>query len=226
MPIDASIILDSGSFLKKNSNLWYDSWRVGYFQCDMSCPDVRIYADGEEVDAFKLGNGKGVIDVVHLSANGKGNVGIKKSNKIVEHLLKREVLYEVETEVALDETEFDFILHFHAGDFRCSMVKKRRFKEVDGDGKPTSDPIKDKVLGPIAHDVIAYFRLEDGDQLRFEKAGAEIWSSRSVNARSRLEIEILADDSTACKYYQKPFGSRACYWMPNQGQPPPTSDPP
>lgn len=226
MPIDASIILDSGSFLKQTSNFWYPSWRLGYFQCEASCPDVRVYADGEEVETLKLGNGNSIIDVVHLDSNGKNHLGVKKSNMIGEQLLKREILYEVQAEMVLAETEFDCILHFHAGEFRCSMVKRRRFKEVDAAGKPTLDPIKDKVLGPIAHDVVAHYRLEEGDQLKFVKAGVDIWSSGSVAAKSRLEIEILADDSTACKYYQNPFGQRDCYWVPNQGQPPPTSDPP
>jgi hypothetical protein len=224
MPINATIILDSGSFLENTSKLWYDSWRVGYFQCESSCPDVRIYADGEEVETLKLANGNSVIDVVHLNANGKGSVGIKKSDTVDLHLLKRKSLYEQPAVMAIDESKFDCILHFHAGDFRCSMVKKRRFKEVDVGGTLTSNP--PKVLGPIAHDVVACYLLEDGDNLKFIKAGEDIWSSKSLNVKSRLEIEILADDTTGDKYYKTVFGTRDCYWMPNQGQPPPTSDPP
>src|SRR5215471_16823550 len=81
MPINASIILDSGSFMSPGQGIWYPSCRVGYFQCEASCPDVRIYADGEEVNVghdLKFGDGKKTVDVIHVNANGQGIVGVTK----------------------------------------------------------------------------------------------------------------------------------------------------
>jgi hypothetical protein len=227
MPVLASIILDSGSFISPVPGVLYKSCRVGYFQCDVSCPDVRIYADGEEVRIdphFKFGDGNRTVNVTHLNGRGEAIVGVKRSASIDRHLLARSALYPGET-IALREDRFDCILQFHSGHFRCSMVKKRRFKEINQDGVVTTrDAIEH---GPIAHDVVASYELNDGDELQFATADQVLWSSKSLkDLRARLDIEILADDGTALKYYRDSLQLRSTYWVPNQGQPPPNMDPP
>src|SRR5215831_4424271 len=96
MPILASVILDSGSFIPPEPGVLYKSCRVGYFQCDVSCPDVRVYADGEEVHLdpfFKLGDGNRTVDITHLNASGEAIVGVGRSPSIDEYLLARSTLY-------------------------------------------------------------------------------------------------------------------------------------
>jgi len=200
---------------------------VGYFQCEASCPDVRIYADGEEVNVghdLKFGDGKKTVDVIHVNANGQGIVGVTKSPTIDKFLLRRSSLYQQDS-IPIDENTFDCILQFRSGHFRSSMVKKRRFKEVDPKGTvTTTQPVE---VGPIAHDVVATYELADGDELQFATNGQVFWTSKSLkNLTGRLDIEILADDGTALRYYLESLGPRNTYWIPNQGQPPPSMDPP
>jgi hypothetical protein len=227
MPIHATIVLDSGSFIPPRQGLLYKSCRVGYFQCHNSCPDMRIYADGEEVannPVFKFGGGNRTIDVVQLNASGRGIVGVTRSPTIDQFLLVRSSLYG-KVAPPINETSFDCILQFHTGHFRCSMVKNRYFKEINADGTITTAQRVD--CGPIAHDVVACYELADQDELRLASNGEVLWTSRSLkDLKGRLDIEILADDTTALKYYRDSLGSRSCYWIPNQGQPPPTMEPP
>src|SRR5262249_28196371 len=164
MPLSVSIILDSGSFIAPNGGLPYPTCRVGYFQCDSSCPDVRVYADSEEVAVnshLKLGDRNGTIDVVHVKADGTAHQGVSKSSTIDKYLLRRMDLYGQPVQV--DEGKFDCIIQFHFGRFRCSMVKRRYFKEVNPDG--TLGTMPRKYLEPIAHDVVADYTLADGDEL-------------------------------------------------------------
>src|SRR5215470_8977377 len=96
MPLSVSIILDSGSFIAPNGGIPYATCRVGYFQCDPSCPDVRVYADCEEVAVaprLKLGDGNGTIDVLHVKADGTTGQGVSKSSSIDQYLLRRIDLY-------------------------------------------------------------------------------------------------------------------------------------
>jgi hypothetical protein len=227
MPIHATIILDSGSFIPSNPGFKYRTCRMGYFQCDPSGPDVRIYADGEEVPitpVLKFASGNRTVDVTQLDANGGGVVGVTRSPTIDQYLLVRSALYG-KGPVDLDETSFDCILQFHTGRFRSSMVKKRFFKEVDGNGAVTATQPKE--LGPIAHDVVACYDLADGDELRFTTDGQVLWSSKFLaGLKGRLDIEVLADDTTALRYYRDSLRNKKTYWIPNQGQPPPTMEPP
>ena len=60
------------------------------------------------------------------------------------------------------------------------------------------------------------------------KDGKVFWSSKDVNVKERLEIEIVADNTTAEKFYRVALkAERDSYWLPNQGDPPPMcSQPP
>jgi esterase/lipase superfamily enzyme len=230
MGIGARIILDSGSFISPKEELGYPSCRVGYFQCQPYCPDVRIYVDGEEIEPLKLsregGMGSNVIDIVHVKAKGKGKAlaGVKNSATIDKQLLRRSDLYNGK-DVGVDEEKFDWILQFHDGSFRSSMVKARYFKEVDANGSPLRT--RRRRVGPIAHDVVVSYDLADGDELKLVRDGQTLLSSKSLKGlRSRLDLEILAEDDTALKYYLRSIGKRESYWVPNQGQPPPTIDAP
>jgi hypothetical protein len=54
------------------------------------------------------------------------------------------------------------------------------------------------------------------------------WSSKDSGAKQRLEIEIVADNTTAEKFFLHTLKEkRDSYWLPNAGDPPPMcSQPP
>jgi hypothetical protein len=223
MEIQVRIVLDSGCFVRPNPQLGYPNFRVGYFQSHSSVPDVRIYADGEELDIYphlKLGDGNSVIDVWLRRPNGSPKGGVTSSSTLNKYLLDLRSLYPGEA-VSVDERNFDCILQFHAGHFRCSKEKRRYFKEILRDGTPG---LLRKETGPIAHDVVVTYSLTDGDELSLITNGQTLWSTESLKGVSQnVDIEILAEDDTALKYYMGVLPPRASYWVCNQGNPPPSS---
>src|SRR5215469_8780167 len=95
MPIEVRIILDSG-FFRRTTGEQGDVFRVGYFDAAPSCPDVRVYADGEEVGIspiLKLGTGNRTIDIEHLDQNGTRKTGVATSSNFDQFLLKLDSLY-------------------------------------------------------------------------------------------------------------------------------------
>jgi hypothetical protein len=224
MPTQATIVLDSGVLLPKEG----PHCEIGYFQCEDSCSDITVSIDGEEVgnlpEPFKLGIG--MIEVRHLNADGSAKRGgVKTSKYLHKRLLHLKDLYGVDQPV--ERGNFECVIKFDTGHFCASMVKKRQFKEHkkldDGSYKhdPNDPPHETE---PIAHNLLVYFTLKDSEALELARNNVVFWSSRDYGIKERLDIEIVADNSTAEKFFRHSLsdGGKDGYWLPNQGDPPPT----
>lgn len=223
MPTQATIVLDSGVLFPKEGG----HCEIGYFQCEDSCSDITISIDGEEVDnlpdPFKLGTG--AIEVRHLNADGSIKRGGVKSSKLFhKRILHLKDLYGDDQPV--ERAKFDCVIRFDTGHFSPSMIKKRHFKEhrKQGDGKfrhnPTDAPHETQ---PIAHNLLVYYTLKDGEALELARGDVVFWSTRNYGIKDRLDIEFMADNSTAEKFFQHSLDDgKNGYWLPNQGDPPPS----
>lgn len=234
MPVHVTVTLDSGSFLPMTGITFCE---IGYFECEPAVSDIKIFIDGEEPDdipsPFKLcdaGN-KCTIQVLHKDKNNIPNTGgIRTSKTFHSRLLHLQRLYGNHEPV--ERTNFDCVIRFDSGHFRASMVKKRDFKEhkkqPDGSYKPdpTAPPTS---VDPISHNTVVSFTLADGDAFELARDGTTFWTSKGKTIKERLEIEIAADNSTAEKFFRHALkdGSKNSYFLPNQGDPPPSCpDPP
>jgi len=217
-----SITINGGVFLLPKESLGYEYWDLGYFECDPALPDLRIYVDGDEdptPSPIKLGASGATIDVKVEKSDGRTQTGITRASSLDTYLLRRERLYDGQR-VPLDESILDSVLRFHSGQFRPSIVKKRYFKQHDPKG-PIANPLR-KDMGAISHNVVVHYDLEDGDRVVVSNK-SKTFFERTIDAtvQDRLDLEILADDSTALKYYcDCVHAGRPFYWVPNQGMPP------
>jgi hypothetical protein len=221
-PIDVTITLDSGNFLTSIDRKLIDRCEVGYFESDPETPDIRVFADGEDVEQLsplKLGTGNRKIDVVYTKADGSINEGASLGKSFRKHLLRKSELYEDAPE--WDRSAYDCIIGFTSGYFSSSVVKPKLFRQHPvGGGEPTGET---RMTRPIAHDVTVHFELEKGDVLRLIRDdGVELWSSSEIETGTkRVEIQLTADTTTAQKFYDKGLrhtGTRC--WLPNPDPPP------
>ncbi len=218
MPIQLSVVLDSGAFLTDEAATGYTYSEVGYF-----IPHLNVYGDGEflrDIDAYKMGTGAKVVNVRHLDSTGKEKAdGVSLSNSLVTNVLRMHKLHN--RAIHVDRSKFDCIFHFNSGRFCCSHVKARVFKEVHGVlHTPTG---KTKNVGPIAHDIVVHFELADGESFRMTYDDDVIWSSENhPDVKRRFDIEVIAQHATAEYYYREMLNlGRQNYWLPNQGDAPP-----
>jgi hypothetical protein len=156
-----------------------------------------------------------------MKADGKAPGGISVSKELDKHLLTRERLYG--RAVPVRRSAFDVIIRFHSGHFRSSMVKDRIFKKCEY-GCPGGEQ---KLIDNVAHNVIIQYALKEGDYLKLIRGDQVLWSSQGLEAKDSLDIEIVADDSTTGKFFylSLDLGQGDCYWLPNQGNPPPAGAP-
>jgi hypothetical protein len=224
--IYVTVILDSGCFLpipiRGNGN----HTEIGYFASEASISDIQVRADGNEIQdsmPLKLGK-KSLIEVRHVTAEGNINrQGVKGSNNFHNVLLHMKDLYD--RDMLVDRNNFDAIIRFDSGLFVGSMIKLSGFRKQQklGDGHfaySLSDP--PQVSKPIAHDVNVFFTLTEGESLELTRDGQVFWSSRLLRLSDRLEIEFIADNSTAHKFYRDALKEELdTYWIPNGEDPPP-----
>lgn len=217
--IQVTIVLDSGLFMTDEEANGFTYSEVGYFT-----PHLHVYRDGEkteEIDPAKMGTNSRLINVRKIGADGKEiGGGIKFSKCLLKYLLRLHKVYG--HFVIVDRPQFDCIFHFNSGCFRSSKVKPRAFKECDGQSHQITG--KRQSLAPIAHDIAIEFELAAGEKLTLsDEKGAIIWSSDSPPAKKRIEVEVMADSATAVMFYRDALKLRGQnYWIPNQGDPPPT----
>ena len=189
--------------------------------------DIRVVVDGNEVkNSAKMNLGKKCgIEVRHVKANGS----IKRAGITASATFHSELLHAIDLygeHVPVDRGKFDCIIRFDAGHFCGALLKPRRFKEHlrQPDGKYAYTPeAGDKLINkPIAHNVHIHFKLRNGEALELARDGEVFWSSKDSGAKDRLEVEIIADNTTAEKFYRVALqGKRDSYWLPNNGDPPP-----
>ncbi|MFL6214972.1 MAG: hypothetical protein ACJ74J_13900 [Blastocatellia bacterium] len=225
MPVQATVILDSGCILPGDENSI--STDIGYFQSAASAPDIRVVADGRvypEASLQSLGQNC-VIEVRHVKSDGSINrSGARATDDFHNEILHLRDLYGVD--IPVSSKNYECVLRFDAGLFCAAQVKPRQFKvyRQQSDGQYLYSP-SDALIStnrPIAHNIHVLFRLDDGDLIELARDGAVFWSSSRINVAHRLEIEVIADNSTADKFYRDALtglGDR-CY-LPNQGDPPP-----
>jgi hypothetical protein len=226
MPVQATVILDSGCFLPGDETSL--TTEIGYFQSSRSAQDIRVIADGKETEVDKLKNlgKKCQIEIRHVKANGAiYDQGAKASATFHDELLHLKDLYG--EDMPVDRNKFDCILRFDAGLFRGALVKPRYFKlhrqQAAGKFAYSPDDAPKLVGKPIAHNVHVHFKLKKDEAIELARDGEVFWSSKTSGAKERLDIEIIADNTTAEKFYRQVLkGKRDSYWLPNQGDPPPT----
>ena len=230
MPTLITIVLDSGAFLQ-NIDENPSELDVGYFQSGKEpngneVPDIRVYANGEEVPVHQQKLGQGRINVVRT--NGSDPVpGLKISDSLKQNLLRKKDLYG-ENPPDYKKDGIECILHFDTGHFRCSKVKNRRFVEVLINGYGATGG--EKHIRPIAHDVLVHFQLADDDQLKIERErGPILFSTEDLKPPrpTHIEIELVTNNATAEQFFCEALdltGRKHC-WLPNQGDPTSTGSP-
>jgi hypothetical protein len=225
MPIQATVILDSGCFLPLDNGAAYTE--IGYFGSSNSVSDIRVIADGKEVKSDEPMNlGKQCkIEIRHVLADGTINRdGVEGAEGFHERLLHLKDLYNKDTPV--DRAKFDCIIRFDSGLFCAALVKPRYFKkhkkQADGTFRVSDGEEPKLVSRLIAHNVYVQFVLNRGERLELARGGEVFWSSKGTGAKARLEVEIVADNTTTEKFYRVALkGNKQSYWMPNDGDPPP-----
>src|SRR4030095_2011968 len=146
---------------------------IGYFCCESSVSDIKIFTDGEETDdtpnPFKLCNAgrKSKIEVRHKDINNQTKKdGITPAKSFHSQLLHLNQLYG--SDEAGEPANLNCILRFDSGHFRASMVKNLDFKshKKQPDGSLLRDmTVQAKPVGPIAHNMVVSFILEEGEEL-------------------------------------------------------------
>src|SRR5690349_5228053 len=100
MPVQATVILDSGCFMPGDTT--NKSTDIGYFQSSQSAQDIRVIADGNEMKFDELKNlGENCqIEVRHVKADGAiYNEGATASATFHDELLHFKDLYDVDMAV-------------------------------------------------------------------------------------------------------------------------------
>jgi len=238
MPINVTVTLDSGSFLPMTEKYC----EIGYFVCERSCSDIKIFIDGEEPDGlpdpFKLcdAGARSTIEFRHNDINDGTKEGIDVGKSFHRQLLHFKELYEnnlglerelYEQNLAVERERFDCVLMFRSGHFRASMIKKRDFKThtVLPNGSLLHDKtIEPRTFGPIAHNMIVSFSLAPGESFELARDNKVFWTSKGKTIKERLEIEVAVDNATAVKFYKEALrdSNKTSYLLPNQGDPPPS----
>jgi hypothetical protein len=220
----ARVILDSGCFLTTPERGFAE---IGYFQSSRNFPDIKVRVDGYDVnfsEPMHLGK-KSKIEIRHVRNDGTiEREGTKRSRDFHEKLLHLKDLYG--EDISVDRTKFDCIIQFNSGRFAAAMVKPRLFKKRTNQAVKQSAVLPDDkpklVKKSIPQTVYVHFKLDEGEALEFARDGKVFWSSRGTDAKKRLDIEIVADNATAEKFYCLALkGARDSYWLPNEGDPPP-----
>lgn len=227
MPIQATVVLDSGCFLPMPEDNQGAYTEIGYFQSGRSVSDIQVAADGNPINtAEKMNLGKKCcIEVRHVKANGSiKKDGVKGAATFHDGLLHLKDLYG--EHMPVDRAKFDCIIRFDSGLFCGALLKPRRFKEhrrqANGQYLYTEDAGVKMINKPIAHNIFVHFKLKKGEALELARDGEVFWSSKDSGAKERLEIEIVADNTTAEKFYRNALkDKRDSYWLPNGGDPPP-----
>jgi hypothetical protein len=228
MPIQVKITLDSGTLLEDDEN----DTTFAYVEIGTFKPKLNIYADGElagVVGEEGLLNRQIEMRRVAFAERREAAAVTLASELLERHLMRLPELYgessraDYSDYVPINIDAFDCTFRFTAGHVRSSMVKDRDFVEVDHETlEPTGSR---RTIPQIAHNLVVEFELAGGEAFELRDGGRVLWSSRDRRVERSLEVEVLADNSTAESFYRTalklPEGQN--YWLPNLGDPPPSS---
>ena len=233
MPIEVTVVLDSGTLLPaekpKGLQPGYYYSEIGYFQNPKGEPDIRIFVDGDESvqnPPLKLGGENCTLEVRHVKADGCiHRQGATAAKTFHEQLLHLKDLYGGHIE--MDRSKFDCVIRFESGRFMPSMVKKRAFKESKRDtvGLSFAPTGNRKEIDRVAHNISVHFTLAEGEVLELAKSGTVFLSSRDLDVKNRLEIELPVSNAVGNKFYHDAFKAPRVdniYWLPNECDPPPS----
>lgn len=229
MATHVTLALDSAAFfqnLQKGEH--YPKLEIGFFGSTGDAAEIHVIADGKMMPVKQSKLGTGYIEVIFKKANGV-NSGIEVTDALIETLLRKEDLYPGPgNSPDFNMAEFDCTFIFTSGRFCCSMVKVRPFAEWSAlTGLKTGQ--KHPFTKPISHNVAVHFELENGDSLQMiRQDGTELFTTANLpKGARRVDVDIVADNSTAPKFFKKALilKDKAAYWLPNQGDPPPVGLP-
>ena len=229
-PVQISVVLDSGMFLNELYSESYPNCRVGYFS-----PDFRVYGDWKLIkgpDLTKAPPDIRVIQIRLIGADGNEKKdGVKISENLRDHILLKDTIYKgASHSPAPIETRFDWIFSFNSGFFRCSSVKNRYFKKIDGSTHQPNGQRQE--FSNIAHDVVIHYELAEGERLEITVGDQPLWNStdrqvlldsdEQIDVTKRFDIEVIAPHATAENYFRDALDHKGNdYWVPNQGDPDP-----
>jgi hypothetical protein len=221
-PIQISVVLDSGVFLNEVYNETYPNCRIGYF-----APEFRIYGDWTSIDGPDLtsvppSSGSQMIEFRLIDASGEEKKdGVRLSEDFRKHLLLRKTIYKDEAySPPVLDSEFEWVFNFNYGFFRCSSVKNRFFKQIDGRTHLPNN--KRKEHKEIAHDVVIHYELAQDERLEIVVGDQVLWTTDGKGVTKRFDIEVIAPHATAENYFRDALDHKGNdYWLPNQGDPDP-----
>ena len=232
MPIEVTVVLDSGCFLRSEKTEGLAPGRyyanIGYFQNPKGCADIRVLVDGEErvySPCLELEDKNDTIEVRHVRNGAVNREGVTEAKTFHEKLLHLKDLYGHHVE--MDPKKFDCIIRFESGRFMPSMVKARAFKESkrDATGPTFSTTGKRKEIPEISHNIAVHFTLEKGDTLELARNGKVFLSTKDLEVKNRLAIELPVSNVVGNKFYHDAFKTPRAdnvYWLPNECDPPPS----
>lgn len=217
----ATLTLDSGAFLLYEEEAAEDYSEVGSY-----LPDLKIFGDGEllaRIDPKVFGERGSIVAVSQLDAQGLAfGRGVTLAKSFKRSLLHHDALYDG-APVRIDRQRYHCTFRFTAGHFCGAMIKTRAFKEARG--VPPQYTGRRKRVKDIAHDVDVHYVLGSGESLALLLDGETLWSSADhPGVRHRFDLQVMADNATAEMFYRDALVLEpdALYWLPNQGDPPPS----
>lgn len=221
MAIHATLVLDSGAFFQDlQVGNEYKRLDVGFFGSGDKTTEIHVVVDGTPMPANETKLGQGTIEVLFHKGDGSTPV-MEVTEAFINSLLRLEELYPENTPV-IDETKFDCTFVFTSGRLCCSMVKVRPFQEwTIAPWEKTK--LKVDTKKPISHNVAVHFELERGDTLEMVRnKDTVLFTTANLSSDAkRIDIDIVADNSTAVRFYRDALKlTSKTVMLPNQGDPP------
>lgn len=217
MPVQVSVVLDSGILATPDRKRSYSSLDVGYFD-----PHIEIYGDGKPLKSIPQDRVGKKIDVRFIGGDPASQVEF--SDKLDRDLLRLGNLYSgSNTKPNLKADPCDCVINFDSGWFRPAATKDRHFYVMTKGAKSGR-----KHVGKIAHDIVVEYEIGPNQALVITDENGTLFSSRDYKSVSRrFDIEILAPEESTLKFYRETLniGADDTYMVPNQGNPPPMGAP-
>ncbi|HKY06558.1 MAG TPA: hypothetical protein VJQ56_16795 [Blastocatellia bacterium] len=217
MPVQVSIVLDSGILSDPDRKTSYSSLDVGYFD-----PHIEIYGDGKALKSIPQDKIGKKIEVRFIGGDATSKVEF--SDKLDKELLRLATLYKDSTKKpSFKPNPCECVINFTSGWFRPAATKDRHFYVVTPDAKKVR-----KHVGKIAHDIVVEYEIGPSQSLVIKDENGTLFTSADYKGVARrFDIEIMAPEEATMKFYKETLdiGADDPYLVPNQGNPPPMGAP-